>query len=57
VQLLHKQIPKAQKDTQLKHLFVLSGSAGVKAERKQVNEIEGIKWQEFLLIIYLKLLC
>ena len=39
-QLLRAQIPKAQKDTQLKQLFVLSGSAPVKAECKHIDEID-----------------
>ena len=39
-QLLRTQIPKAQKDSQLKQLFALSGSAGVKAARKHVDEID-----------------
>jgi len=39
-QLLRKQIPKAQKDSQVKQLFALSGSAGVKAARKHVDEID-----------------
>ena len=39
-QLLRSQIPKAQKDCQVKQLFVLSGSARVKAERKNNDEID-----------------
>ena len=39
-QLLCSQIPKAQKDRQVKQLFVLSGSARVKAERKNNDEID-----------------
>ena len=38
-QLLHTKIPKAQKDGQIKHLFVLLGSDCVKAVRKHVDEI------------------
>ena len=34
------QIPKAQKDSQLKPLFALSGSAGVKAAHEHVDEID-----------------
>ena len=34
------QIPKAQKDNQLKQLFALSGSAGIKALRKHIDEID-----------------
>ena len=40
VQLLCLQIPKAQKDSQLKQLFALLGSARVKAARKHVDEID-----------------
>ena len=39
-QLLHTQIQKAQKDSQLKQLFTLLGSTRIKAIRKQVDEIE-----------------
>ena len=39
-QLLRTQVPKAQKDSQLKQLFALSGSACVKAARKHVNKID-----------------
>ena len=44
-QLLHLQIPKVQKDNQLKQLFALSGSACVKAVHKHVDEID--PWQDF----------
>ena len=40
VQLLRSQSPKANKDSQVKQLFVLSGSAGIKAARKHVDEID-----------------
>ena len=40
LQLLHTQIPKAQKDSQLKYHFPLLGSAGVKAACKHVDEID-----------------
>ena len=39
-QLLCMQIPKAQKDNQLKQLFALSGSAGIKALHKHIDEID-----------------
>ena len=39
VQLLHMQIPKAQKDSQFKQLFALLGSASKKAACKHVEEI------------------
>ena len=39
-QFLRSQIPKAQKDSQLKQLFVLLGSASVKAASKHVDEID-----------------
>ena len=39
-QLLRAQIPKAQKDSQVKQLLALLGSAGVKAARKLVDEID-----------------
>ena len=39
MQLLHVQIREAQKDSQLKQLFALSGSAGIKAARKRVDDI------------------
>ena len=38
-QLLCVQIPKAQKDSQLKQLFALLGSAGIKAAHKHVDDI------------------
>ena len=38
-QLLRTLIPKAQKDSQIKQLFVLLGPACVKADRKHVDEI------------------
>ena len=38
--LLHTQIPKAQKDSQIKQLFELLGPACVKAARKHVDEID-----------------
>ena len=40
VQLLHAQIPKAQKDSQVKQLFALSGSLRIKAVPKHVDEID-----------------
>ena len=40
--LLRMQIPKAQKDIQVKQLFVLLGSAGMKAACKHVDEIDEI---------------
>ena len=40
VQLLCTQIPKAQKDSQVKQLFALLGSPCVKAARKQVDEFD-----------------
>ena len=39
-QLLQVQIPKAQKNSQVKQLFALTGSAGVKAAHRHVGEIE-----------------
>ena len=39
-QLLRPQSPKAQKDSQLMQLFALSGSAGVKAAQKHVDEMD-----------------
>ena len=39
-QLLGAQIPKLQKDSQIKQLFVLSGPACVKADQKHVDEID-----------------
>ena len=39
-QLLRPHSPKAQKDSQLMQLFALSGSTGVKADQKQVDEID-----------------
>ena len=39
-QLLCTQIPKAKKDSQVKLLFELLGSACVKAERKYIDEID-----------------
>ena len=39
-QLLRKQIPKAQKDGHVKHLFALLGSAYIKAAYKHVDEID-----------------
>ena len=39
-QLLRMQIPKVQKDSQVKLLFALSGSAGIKAARKNIDEID-----------------
>ena len=39
-QLLHVQIPKVQKDSKLKQLFVLLGSTHVKAARKHIDEID-----------------
>ena len=38
-QLLHTQIPKAQKDSQVKQLFALMGSVCVKGVCKQIDEI------------------
>ena len=38
--LLFAQIPKAQKDSQLKQLFVLLESVHLKAVRKHIDEIE-----------------
>ena len=43
-QLLHSQIPKAQKGSQLKQL---SGSVGVKAVRKHIDEIDPRKPLKF----------
>ena len=37
-QVLFKQIPKVQKDSELKQLFALLGSAGVKALHKHIDE-------------------
>ena len=37
---------KRQKDSQLKQLFLLSGSAGVKAARKRVDEIDLKEWRK-----------
>ena len=39
-QLLRSKIPKAQKDSQIKQLFALLGSACIKAAREHVDEIE-----------------
>ena len=39
-QLLRTQIPKVQKDSHVKELFLLSGSAFIKAAFKNVNEID-----------------
>ena len=39
-QLLHPQIPKAQKDSQVKQLFAFLGSESVKAAPKHVDEID-----------------
>ena len=39
-QLLPTQIPKAQKDSQVKQLFAVSGSAGVKAASKHIDKID-----------------
>ena len=39
-QLLRMQIPKAQKDSQVKQLFKLFASAGVKAAHKHIDEID-----------------
>ena len=39
-QLLHTHIPKAQKDSHVKQLFALVGSACVEAASKHVNEID-----------------
>ena len=39
-QLLCTQSPKAKKDSQVKLLFKLLGSACVKAERKYIDEID-----------------
>ena len=39
-QLLRAHIPKAQKDSQLKQLFALPGSAGVKAGHKHIDDID-----------------
>ena len=39
-QLLRAQIPKAQKDSQVKQLFALLGSARVKAVPKNIDEID-----------------
>ena len=39
-QLLRVQIPKAKKDSQLKQLFVLSVSVGIKAACKNIDEIK-----------------
>ena len=39
-QLLCMQIPKVQRDRQVKQLFALSGSAHVKAVRKHIDEID-----------------
>ena len=39
-QLLHAQIPKVQKDSQVKQLFALLGPSSVKAACKQVGEID-----------------
>ena len=36
----YKQITKAQKDSQFKQLFALSGSAGVKVVGKYIDEID-----------------
>ena len=38
--ILRNQIPKAQKDSQLKQLFSLLGSARVKAACEHVDEID-----------------
>ena len=40
VQLLRAQIQKSKKGSQLKQLFVLLGSVGVKAPHKLVDEID-----------------
>ena len=45
MQLLHVQIPKAQKDRQLKQLFALSGYSSVTAVHKHVDEIDS--WWPF----------
>ena len=39
-QLLRAQIPKVQKDSKFNQLFVLLGSACIKAARKYVDEID-----------------
>ena len=39
-QLLRAQIPKAQKDSQVKQLFVLSGSSCINAAGKHVDEFD-----------------
>ena len=44
-QLLRLQIPKVQKDSKLKQLFVLLGSANVKAACKHVEEIDPLRQQ------------
>ena len=44
VQLLRPEIPKAQKDSQLKQLFALLGPMGVKAARKHIDEIDPSDW-------------
>ena len=40
MQLLRKQAPKVQKDSQVKQLFALLGSARVKAAHNNVDEID-----------------
>ena len=47
VQLLCLQIPKAQKDSQLKQLFALLGSAGIKAVCNNVDEID--HWSQYVI--------
>ena len=39
-QLLNMQIPKAQKESQVKQLFALLRFAGMKAARKHIDEID-----------------
>ena len=47
------QIPKAQKDSQLKQLFALLGSMSVKAARKHVDEIDPMS-PYFPILFYFK---
>ena len=56
-QLLPTQIPKPQKDSQLKQLIALLGSAGVKTARKNVDEIDLRRTKNFFFSKFNSLLC